>query len=420
MKLECVEIENYRAIEKLSLPLRPDLTVLHGPNGCGKTSVLAAIATGLGAISRLLPDVSGIDFRDSDMRGARPLRVTLKTRDGMEWDRRRRGPARTTANRKLKETIEAIVAADHDNAEPRDLPVAVFYDADRAVTGRYRYGDPETKFPRYAALSPKIDFGEFFKWFYDRENKELRKLRSWTRGGADYRLPELAAVRTAVERMVPGVFNPRIEESPLRFEVSIKIEGRKPENLTLDRLSGGYRTALALAGDIARRMVQGNPHLDEPLESEAIVLIDEVDLHLHPEWQQHILVDLTRTFPNAQFIVSTHSPQVLTTARPEQIVELRREGGLIAAGRSSAPTYGAEAGSVLEAVMGVRERPKGNEFTEIYKEYMELIDDDKGECEKAKILRRKLEELSPDDYGLDRADIELRRRKALKRMRKSR
>ena len=94
MILERVEIENFRAIEALTLPLDPRLTVLHGANGHGKTSVLAAIATGLGAIPRLLPRVSGIDFRDSDLRGARPLRVALKTRNGIEWDRRRRRPRR--------------------------------------------------------------------------------------------------------------------------------------------------------------------------------------------------------------------------------------------------------------------------------------------------------------------------------------
>ena len=107
-------------------------------------------------------------------------------------------------------------------------------------------------------------------------------------------------------------------------------------------------------------MVQGNPHLDDPLESEAVVLIDEVELHLHPGWQQRILGDLQRTFPNAQFIVSTHSPQVLTTVEPQCIVELAREGDRIVAGAPAGATYGAEAGDVLSVVMGVKERPENN------------------------------------------------------------
>ena len=118
MKLERVEIENYRAIEKLDLPLDPDLTVFHGSNGQGKTSVLGAIAAGLGSIPMLLPEVSGVGFLKTDRRGQRPLRVMLRTRDGIEWDRRvlgQQGTARrrTSTNlRMLKEKMEGIVAAD--------------------------------------------------------------------------------------------------------------------------------------------------------------------------------------------------------------------------------------------------------------------------------------------------------------------
>ncbi len=89
MKLERVEIENYRAIEKLDLPLDPSLTILHGNNAHGKTSVLSAIAIGLGSIPMLLPEVSGIGFRKTDRRGSRPMRVGLATVGGVEWDRRR-------------------------------------------------------------------------------------------------------------------------------------------------------------------------------------------------------------------------------------------------------------------------------------------------------------------------------------------
>ena len=128
-----------------------------------------------------------------------------------------------------------------------------------------------------------------------------------------------------------------------------------------------------------------------------------------------MLTDLARTFPNTQFIVSTHSPQVLTTLRPEQIVKLSREDGRIVAGRATEPTYGAEAGDVLNVVMGVDERPP-NEFAETLKRYMRLIGDDKGESEKAKELRRNLETWSPQDPALGTADLEIRRRKLFAKM----
>ena len=430
MKLERVEIENYRAIKKLELPLDPALTVFHGANGHGKTSVLGAIAAGLGSIPTLLPKVSGVGFLKTDRRGLRPLRVKLRTRDGIEWERRVLDPQKTskprrwTRRRALKEAMEAIVVADREEAEPLVLPIVAFYDTDRAVfDAPHRRRNFKTEFHRYAALegalAPRTNFREFFKWFYALENEELREKREqrdW-----DYQLPELKAVRKAIVRMAPGVSDPRIKLRPLRFAVSVESEAGKPEELALDQLSGGYRIVLALAADLARRMAQGNPHLADPLESEAVVLIDEVDLHLHPGWQQRILVDLRRTFPNTQFIVSTHSPQVLTTVDSKHVIHLHRTNQTIVAGQSSAPIYGAEAGSVLEAVMGVQERPDAeyNEFVQKLGEYMRLVDERRGRSEDATALRKELEDLSARDPALDAADMEMERQEIFKRMEKA-
>ena len=173
---------------------------------------------------------------------------------------------------------------------------------------------------------------------------------------------------------------------------------------------------LALAADLAWRMAQGNPHLADPLESEAVVLIDEVELHLHPAWQQRVLTDLVRTFPNAQFIVSTHSPQVLTTVHPRHIVRLVREGDRIVTDETTGATYGAEAGEVLSVEMGVDERPPENDFTKALEQYRRLVSEGEGESEEGLKLRRELEKLSPRDYALSRADLEIRRRKLFKQM----
>jgi len=296
-----------------------------------------------------------------------------------------------------------------------------FYDTDRAV-----FDPPQrrrgfiTEFPRYralqGALSARTDFRDFFQWFYAKENEELREQKE--QGNFDYQLKDLKSVRSAIEAMLPGVSQPRIKLHPLRFVVSQVGDG-KPEQLSINQLSGGYRIMLALAADLARRMSQGNPHLDDPLQSEAIVLIDEVELHLHPSWQQRILGDLARTFPNTQFIVSTHSPQVLTTVKPECIVELRREQDGIMASPASDPTYGAEAGYVLATVMGVDERPGGNEFAKQLQRYTDLVADGKGESPEGVRLRRDLAAMSPRDTALERADIEIRRRKLLRNMGKS-
>ena len=181
--------------------------------------------------------------------------------------------------------------------------------------------------------------------------------------------------------MLDGVSEPHIEVRPPRFLVSIEVEKGRVETLSIEQLSDGQRAVLALAADLAWRMAQGNPHLENPLMSEAIVLIDEVELHLHPSWQQRVLIDLQRTFPNTQFIVSTHSPQVLTTVDPEHIVELTREDGRIRCGGDGGLDLWAEAGDVLSAVMSVNERPD-NKFTRALASYRQLVADGQGESRK--------------------------------------
>lgn len=422
MKLKSVEIENYRAIEKLSLWLDPSLTVLHGDNGCGKTSVLSAIAVGLGAIPELLSDVSELDFHEKDQReGAEEPRISLTAMDGTFWERqsgRVNDQMREQKMIALARFLESRVIRAKVDLD--DLPLAAFYSTDRIVSGLSKVPDDlKVRFPRLSALkgalAARTDFGRLLTWFYFKEVEELKVQRE--RRDFDYQSKDLAAVRQAIASMLPEVFDPRTESNPPRFVVSRKSEGRV-EKLSLDQLSGGYRIMLALAADLAARMVTGNPHLDDPLKSEAVVLIDELELHLHPAWQQRILADLQRTFPNAQFIVSTHSPQVLTTVEPQRIVELVREGDRIVAGAPGGATYGAEAGDVLSVVMGVEERPE-NEFTKALEQYRHLISEGKGESEEALVLRSTLEKLSPRDYALTRADLEIKQRKLFKQMAES-
>ena len=431
MKLKSVEIENYRAIEKLKLPLNPSLTVLHGDNRYGKTSVLSAIAVGLGAESMLGPFLDTfIDFCKEDWReDAGNPRVSLTTIDGKIGDRQETRSVVEQEKREQRSLIDREnlekSLVENSRAEKKDMPIGVLYGTDRTVSDMpesvLRHPPPLPLVPRLdamkGALSAHTDFKGLLGWFYIKEDEELREQKE--RRDFDYQLKDVSAVRQAISPMLPEVSDPRTELNPLRFVVSRKSEQGRVEKLSLDQLSGGYRIVLALAADLARRMVQGNPHLDDPLKSEAVVLIDEVELHLHPKWQQRILDDLRRTFPNAQFIVSTHSPQVLTTVAPQHIVELFREGDRIVAGAPAGPTYGAESGDVLSVVMGVKERPPENEFTKALEQYRRLVSEGKGESEEALALRRELEKLSPRDYALNRADLEIRRRKLFKQMAES-
>ena len=446
MKLKSVEIENYRAIEKLTLPLDPSLTVLHGDNTCGKTSVLSAIAVGLSSILEFFVNFSKVDFLETDVRtGASFVQVAVTSSEGIAWKRKRlAGMRRRTTTRghhALGTMMSRIADVEADDSIP--LPVVAFYDTDRVgfnvPKGWKNRGSPIRRYAsatakeemslrlggRYeffrhlaleGALTASTNFPEFFTWFYTKENDELREQKQ--HHDFSCRRKDLSAVRRAISSMLDGVSDPRVDLEPLRFSISITRAGRETERLELDQMSGGQRAVLALAADLAWRMALANPHLEDPLSSEAIVLIDEVELHLHPSWQQRILNDLRQTFPNAQFIVSTHSPQVLTTVKLDHVVELARENGRIVAGSAAGWTYGAEAGDVLSAVMGVNERPV-NDFTEMLARYRSLIRDDKGESDDALALRQELDKRSPDDPALSRADLEIRRRKVFRQIGKS-
>ena len=446
MKLKSVEIENYRAIEHLVLPLDPSLTVLHGDNTCGKTSVLSAIAVGLSSILEFFVNYSKVDFVETDVRtGASFVQVAMTNSEGTSWKRKRlAGVRRRTATRgrhALGRMMSRIADVEADDSIP--MPVVTFYDTDRvgfnAPKGWKTRGSPIRRYasatakeemslrlggtPEFfrhlaleEALTARTNFPEFFTWFYAKENDELREQKQ--HHDFSYRRKDLSAVRRAIASMLEGMSDPRVDVEPLRFSVSITSAEKEVETLELDQLSGGQRAVLALVADLAWRMALANPHLEDPLNSEAVVLIDEVELHLHPSWQQRILEDLRRTFPNTQFVVSTHSPQVLTTVKPEHVVELAREDGRIVAGSAGGWTYGAEAGDVLAAVMGVSERPD-NEFTRKLTDYSRLVSEGKGESSEGVALRETLESMSPEDPALARADLEIRRRRLLKQMAKS-
>jgi len=195
-----------------------------------------------------------------------------------------------------------------------------------------RYSDEvviKKQFSRFEALSgalqPDARFKSAFEWFSAMEDVERRQRDK--RQDFAYHQPELSAVRHAIVSVLPvGFSNPRTEIRPLRFVIDQLTNDGMTRTLRLSELSDGFRVTLGLVMDLARRMAQANSslsagghHIVNPLDLPAIVLIDEVDLHLHPKWQQIILTDLMRTFSSVQFIVTTHSPQVLSTVRRENI-----------------------------------------------------------------------------------------------------
>lgn len=415
MRIRQVTIRNFRAIESLELPLHRELTVLFGPNRCGKTSVLRAITRAVEAcMARFRDDppfrADTDDFRAGD--GTPFIRLDF---DG-------RGPISIRGNRQKKvweppeDQVLLPLEPTADAGTGRlEMNLAVFYGTERAIGPMPRL-DPEALRAELRrmdafddAFSMNADFRRLLEWFQSREYQEFTEQRD--RRDHDFRLRDLSAVRDAICAMLDGVSNPRFRFDPWRFVVDEIASNDGKREISLDQLSGGYRMVLGLAGDLAWRLAQAYPERPAPLESPMVALIDEIELHLHPAWQQRILRDLRRTFPSTQFVVSTHSPQVLSTVKPEQIVALQRDDDRIVPGPPDGPTYGAASGDVLSRVMGVEQRPE-NEFRETLEAYQRLVDRGQGDGPEARGLRKQLDALSPEDRGLRRADIELRRQRA--------
>lgn len=170
---------------------------------------------------------------------------------------------------------------------------------------------------------------------------------------------QLEIVRNALQKFLPEFTNFSIRRSPLRMEVK-----KGGQTLTVNQLSDGEKCLIALVGDLARRMAVANTMRQDPLEGDGIVLIDEVDLHLHPRWQRTVILKLTEVFPNCQFIISTHSPHVINHVHPENLFLLDRTADGIMA-THPLKSYGNNVDRILEDLMGLETTRTDDVFQEL-------------------------------------------------------
>ena len=178
--------------------------------------------------------------------------------------------------------------------------------------------------------------------------------------------------------------------------------------MIVNQLSDGEKCTLAMVGDLARRMAIANPRADDPLEGEAVVLIDEIDLHLHPGWQRHIAAKLQDTFRNSQFLLSTHSPQILSHLDRRCIWILERNGSNVSAKRPQ-DAYGQTASRILEDIMEVPARPQ--EVKERMTDLFLAIE--QGNMTSAKHLLSSMRQTIGRDPDLVKADVLIRRKEVL-------
>jgi predicted ATP-binding protein involved in virulence len=429
MILKTLQLSNFRCFTSLAVEFDEKLTVLIAENGNGKTTILDAAAIAMDGVVRYhaggKANTPGraILGRDDVRLGKESSTIAAAIKGDQdslfEWSDsiEIEGPDKIRhSSGKRPHELKQYLDRQWRGESLDDAPLIVFYRAGRAFSqpvdsGKFRLQsfDPKTAFDLALDASAGLEIVQH--WFYQVETEEARekaKLRDF-----NFEDPRLRAVRHAVQTMIPEATGMGFE--PGKTGLSIfwhqpqrgtgDLFDELPGSLFLHQLSDGYRTLLAMVMDLAVRLVIANPKREDPLNAHCVLMIDEVDLHLHPRLQQQVIPRLQKTFPNAQLIVTTHSAEVVTTARKENI-RILREGRIR---ECPTPTYGAKMSDVVREVMGLPSLRPDNEVGNTFKSLFLALED--GDSEEARRLLPLVKEWDPNrnDADITRAEMLLRR-----------
>lgn len=384
MILREIKLRNFRKFENLDFTFSAEnLLVLTGPNGSGKSTILDAISKCLAHYVAKL-----ISYSDEIHAPIDPLRTSDITNDEIEtsvlcgFNLSDYGSIKVSKRRDqkgfsyqfsggLKEEILLNLRKKILTDDSVFLPLIMYYRTNRTIkvsSSKESSNDfyhPILEGYKNSVNAHSSPFIDFEKWFIRQENLENEEIKQ--RKDFSYELPALKAMRTVILDFLSFFY----EDSELKIEVS-----RKPQNLSdfpnadqgnilvdfgdqkkpvmLSQLSSGEKMIFLIVADIARRLLilnKGNPDFEN---HRGIVLIDEIGLHLHPKWQRQILPALHHVFPNVQFICTTHSPQVISLLRKENILQIDHTQ-IYASGSDP---KGGESGIILEEIFGTSRRPE--------------------------------------------------------------
>lgn len=371
MQVTRLKLKNVRAIQEMEFHFRPDFNLVVGVNGVGKTTVLDALAACLSGIvnyASRLPGQRAARFANNDIRvGAEAMDIECDFTNGeatKPYCYTIRKPHTGSGN---KARFVGYPPPSVSGNEPGGRPLAVLFLTNRAAS-------TDSKPSKGAAAGGVAAAYAHALWG---RRLRLREFEAWMRAQqalvAERRAAGrmLAAFEEAVTRFLPGYRNLRPGDKGTDGGFLLIDHG--DATLPVNQLSDGERGVLAMVLDLTRRLAQANPEMANPVtDAGAVVLIDEIDLHVHPQWQRRIVENLTNTFPRCQFIATTHSPQVIGEVETERI-HILDDGEVYPPPHS----FGVDSSRVLEEIMDTP--PRTRRVQELLKRISDEIAEDKFE-----------------------------------------
>lgn len=372
VKIRKLTLTDFRSISNADIVFDEKSAVFFGINGVGKSSLLRGINLLYANIINRVVNRKELrqqyNIELEDIRQGRSCteicgEFILEPEDGSSviYERKmeRKTGKRTHSKDGLDRIASSIQKAYLSDEDQDDIPVFVNYGTNRLVLDIPLRIRTRHEFDVYAAyekaIENRIDFRTFFEWYRNQEDAE--NAIKVEKKDFDYEDRSLAAVRRAIMAMLPEYENIHIARRP-RLAMVVEKEGMK---LNISQLSDGEKCVLALFGDLAKRLSLANPRRENPLTGEGVVLIDEIELHLHPTWQRMILRVLRSTFPNIQFIITTHSPIMLSEVDDSFKVYFMCNDGDATVVSDFSRMDGFDINYILEEFMGTKSR---NEHTE--------------------------------------------------------
>ncbi|MCM1056782.1 MAG: AAA family ATPase [Firmicutes bacterium] len=342
MYLENVNIKNYKGIEEIDIDLKPGINLLIGDNGAGKTSVLEGIAVALSGLFVNVAGVSTKNFVKEDVRmsidplGDASTSVTycepisagcsLKICAGEEFKWNRIKEELSSTHTKIDDKAVCIWMKKLTNQTDSILPLVSFQSAARAW--KVRRGDFGTELQKklddrrcgyIGCLDSSMDVKSIQQWCMKQEVIVVHKGK----------VREYETFKNIISTFMKEINeldeSPEVYYSPQFGELAYK-DSR--DDMAISKLSAGYQSLLWMIMDLAYRVCLLNPELSDKSQIKGIVLIDEIDMHLHPKWQWNIIKALSTTFKNVQFIIATHSPIVISSAKKTNLILLDEEQGV--------------------------------------------------------------------------------------------